>query len=102
MTKQQIKQIINEVNTNKEIKWGISKHTTHEITLTNSYDKSVSLSIKIKHDDLDEWIDVVDNHLGCRVVLLIWDEDGWGDYRETKQGIHMAIEAAVVYFNSKY
>lgn len=102
MTNTNIKNIINEANTNKDIKWSIVKNTKTEITLTNSYDKCVNYSIKVKHQDGEEWIVARDNHMGCRVAMLLQGDDRWSDYADTEHGIQMAIEAAVRNFNYVY
>ena len=102
MTNTEIKNIINEVNTNPDIKWSISKNTDTEIVLTNSYDNCVSFTITVKHQAGDEWIVVRDNHMDKRVALLIQGDDRWSDYTYIEHGIKMAIEAAVYYFNGTY
>ena len=102
MKRTEIMKAINEANTNKNIEWSIVKQTSTRIVLTNSYDECISYSIIIKHDVLDEWIEIRDNHIGSKIDSLVWDEDNWGDYTETRDGLKKAVQLAVRHFNHTY
>lgn len=101
MKKTDIMEIINAENTNKDIKWSIVENTETNITLTNSYDKSVNFTITVKHDD-EEWIAVRDNHMNRNVAGFLKGDSKWDDYRDTETGLKLGIEAAVSYFNYMY
>lgn len=102
MKKTDIMSIINKVNTNKNIRWSISKNTDTEIILTNSYDTAIKYSIKVKSEDGEEWITVRNEHMNTRCGMLLQGEDRWSDYTDTERGLEMGIETAVMNFNSRY
>ena len=102
MKKQDIMKVIKETNTNPDIKWSILENTDTKIVLTNSYDKCINFSIQVKHDYLEEWITVRDEHMGCTVSMLMKGDSRWDDYKETEQGIIFAIQHAVHEFNHRY
>lgn len=98
MTNTNIKNIINEVNTNKDIKWSIAHNSNGLITLTNSYDTSVNFSIKVAECDGDEYILVIDNHMRSTVAGYLPEYD----YSNIEEGLALGIKAAVKYFNHVY
>lgn len=102
MTNSTIKNIINGVNTNPDINWGIALNTPYKIVLTNSYDKCVNYSIRVHHQDGDEWISVRDNHMDRLVGCYLHGHDIYSDYTYIEHGIQMAIEEAVENFNETY
>lgn len=106
MTKPEIKKIIDDSNTNKDIKWSIIENTPTKIVLTNSYDESIRFTIEVKKSkyewDDENWIEVKDNLTGAMVYVLIQGDDRWSDYKETDQGLIQAVKIAVAYFNRKY
>lgn len=102
MTNTDIRRIISMANTNESIHWSIAKNTDTEIVLTNDYDKCVNYSIRVKHDDDDEWIVVKDNHMNSTVTMLCKGLNFWDDYAVTEHGLALAVEAAVKNFNSTY
>jgi hypothetical protein len=106
MTKPEIKKIINDINTNKDIKWNVLENTPNKIVLTNSYDRSIRFTIEVKESkhewDDENWIVVKDNLTGATVYVLIQGEDRWSDYKETEQGLIQAVKITVAYFNRKY
>ena len=102
MTNVEIRIAINNANTNKDIRWSIVKNTPTEIVLTNSYDKCVNFSIRVDHDDDDEWVIVRDNHMETTVGLFCKGLNIWDDYNTTEQGLTMGVESAVRNFNNTY
>ena len=98
MTKATIKQTIIGVNTNKDIKWYVAEKTADKIVLTNSYDKCVKFTIKIGAD----CITVHDDHMFYAVEYLLKGDSRFDDYNNDIDGIKLAIEAAVNYFNRTY
>lgn len=98
MTCTDIKRIINDANTNKEIKWDIAENSPTKIVLTNSYDKCVRLTIKVGVD----CITVKDNHMEVAVEYLFKGESRVDDYKDDADGVRLAIKAAVNYFNYTY
>lgn len=98
MNNTSIKNIINEVNTNKDIKWRIVKNDKTEITLTNSYDNAISYSIKVAKFEDDEYILVVNNHLGTTTAGFFPEDD----YSTIDGGLALGIKTAVRNFNYVY
>ena len=98
MTKTMIKEIINGVNTNKDIKWDVVENTSEKIVLTNSYDKCVKFTIKIG----DEFITIKDDHIGHAVDYLSKGDTRYDDYKNDTDGVRLAIKATVNHFNHTY
>ena len=98
MTCTDIKRIINDANTNKEIKWDVIENTADKIVLGNSYDKNLRLVIQC-HDD---GITVRDVEMETNVEYLFKGESRWDDYKDDTVGVRLAIKSAVNYFNHVY
>lgn len=98
MTKAMIKEIINGVNTNKDIKWDVVENTSKKIVLANSYDECVKFTIKIGTD----CITVRDNYMGVAVEYLLKGDSRYDDYNNDIEGVRLAIKATVNYFNHIY
>lgn len=104
MTKTAIMKVINEVNTNKGIKWSVLENTDSKIVLTNDYDKCVKLRInlRVNTEDNERWIAVWDDPMKIQVDCLLQGDSVYDDYKTEYEGIEKAIKAAVRYFNSRY
>lgn len=102
MTKTNIMKAINEVNTNKDIKWSITKNTKNEIMLTNSYGKDIKYSITVKSCEGDEWIKIRNEHMDTGCGMLLQGNDKWSDYTDTENGLEMAVKSVVRNFNYFY
>ena len=106
MNKNDIMTVINQANTNADIKWSILENAESKIVLTNSYDTCVKYTIEVKREVEDglneEWITVRDNHMQCTVAMLMKGDTRWDDYKDTKHGIILAIQHAVHNFNHLY
>lgn len=99
MTKKDMMNIINDVNTNKSIKWDIPKIGHGKITLTNSYDTGVKFVIDYSDEDFVIVRDMLQDVTVCSYLV---GDTNFDDFETLKEAITAGIAKTVKFFNYYY
>lgn len=99
MTRKEMIGIINDVNTNKEIKWSVLSVGNGIIALGNSYDTGVKFTVDYSEEN---FVIVKDCLQGITCGSYLVGDEKYDDFRTLKEAVICGIAKAVKFFNYYY